>query len=81
MKVAIRWIGSHLAGLSWEALRSFLRTLLVFALAGIVLPSVSYWFLRDYYWVYGGIAVAVALIESVTHAYIRVQRPSSHGGR
>jgi hypothetical protein len=66
VKVDIRWIGSHLAGLAWVALRSFLRTLLIFAVAGIALASVSYWFLRDQPWVYGGIAVAVALIESVT---------------
>jgi hypothetical protein len=66
VKVDIRWLGTHLAGLAWVALRSFLSTLLVFTVAGIVLAGVSYWFLRDQHWVYRGIAVAVALIESVT---------------
>ena len=44
VKVDIRWIGRHLAGLAWVALRSFLRRLLVLAVGWIVLPSVSYRF-------------------------------------
>jgi len=44
VNVDIRWNGSHRAGLAWVALRSFLRTLRVFALAGIVRAGVSYRF-------------------------------------
>jgi hypothetical protein len=58
--------GGHLASLAWVALRSFVATLLVFTLAGGVLAGLSYYFLSEHHVVYGAIAVAVALIESVT---------------
>ena len=66
MKVDIRSLGSHLASLAWVALRSFMATLLVLTLAGGMLAGLSYYFLREHHWVYGAIAAAIALIESVT---------------
>jgi hypothetical protein len=65
VKVDIRAIGVHLAKLAWVAIRSFVGTLFVFTLAGIVLAGLSYYFLREKEWFYGVIAVVVALIESV----------------
>ncbi len=65
MKVDIRAIGVHLAKLAWVAIRSFVGTLFVFTLAGVVLAGLSYFFLRADHWLYGVIAVVVALIESV----------------
>jgi hypothetical protein len=66
VKIDIRSLGSHLAGLAWVALRSFVATVLVLTLAGGILAGLSYYFLREHHWVYGAIAAAVALIESVT---------------
>lgn len=63
--VDVRSIGSQLASLAWVALRTFLSTLLVLTLTGVVLAALSYYFLRDQHWIYGAIAVVVALIESV----------------
>lgn len=65
MEVDVRSVGGHLAGLAWVALRSFLGTVLVLTLAGIVLAGLSYYFLREHHRLYGMIAVAVALAESV----------------
>jgi hypothetical protein len=65
VKVDIRAIGVHLAKLAWVAVRTFAGTLFVFTLAGIVLAGLSYYFLREQEWIYGVIAVLVALIESV----------------
>jgi hypothetical protein len=70
VKVDVRSIGSHLASLAWVALRSFLGTMFVLALAGVVLAGLSYYFLRQYPWFYGVIAVTVALIESVTTGFV-----------
>lgn len=70
VKVDVRSVGSHLASLAWVALRSFLATVLVLTLAGVVLAGLSYYFLREHHWIYGVIAVAVALIESVTTGFV-----------
>ncbi len=70
MQVEIRSIGSHLASLAWVGLRSFVGTVLVLTLAGFVLAGLSYYFLRGHHWIYGVIAVAVALIEAVTAGFV-----------
>src|SRR5262245_61968717 len=70
VKVDVRSVGSHLASLAWVALRSFMGTVVVLTLAGIVLAGLSYYFLREHHWIYGVIAVVVALIESVTAGVI-----------
>jgi hypothetical protein len=59
-----------LASLAWVALRSFLGTVVVLTLAGVVLAGLSYYVLREHHWIYGVIAVAVTLIESVTTGVI-----------
>jgi hypothetical protein len=66
VKVDIRSPVSHLASLAGVALRSFVSTLLALTLAGVVLAGLSYYFLREHHRVYGAIAAAVALTESVT---------------
>jgi len=70
VKVDVRSVATHSASLAWVALRSFMGTLVVLTLAGIVLAGLSYYFLREHHWIYGVIAVAVALIESVTTGFI-----------
>lgn len=66
MKVDVRSIGGHLAGLSWVALRSFAATLFALTAAGVVLAGLSYFFLRGHHWLYGVVAAVVALVEAVT---------------
>ncbi|MHB1034771.1 MAG: hypothetical protein ACYC35_09460 [Pirellulales bacterium] len=66
MKALARSAGGRLASLAWVALRSFAGTLCVVTLAGIVLAGLSYYFLREYHWMYGLLAVALALVEAVT---------------
>ncbi|MBN9522190.1 hypothetical protein J0H58_27340 [bacterium] len=65
MKGDIRSVGSHLAGLARVALRSFAATVFVVTSVGVVLAGLSYYVLRDEHWVYGAIAVTIALVESV----------------
>ncbi len=66
MKVDVRAVGTVLAKLAWVALRSFVGTVCVLTIAGIALAALSYYWLRDYAWWYGVIAVAVVLVESVS---------------
>src|SRR5262245_41015553 len=66
MKVDVGSIGRHLASLAWVALRSFVGTVLVFTLVGVVLAGLSYYVLREHHWIYGVTAVALALLEAVT---------------
>jgi len=70
VKVDVRSVGSQLASLAWVALRSFVGTIFVLTLAGVVLAGLSYYFLRDYHWLYGVVAFALALIESVTTGFV-----------
>ncbi|MBM4072311.1 MAG: hypothetical protein FJ271_25795 [Planctomycetes bacterium] len=70
VKVDFRLFGGQIASLAWVALRSFLGTLLVMALAGTVLAGLSYYFLRDTYWLYGVIAAMVAFIESLAAGFV-----------
>ncbi|VTT97465.1 Uncharacterized protein OS=Sorangium cellulosum (strain So ce56) GN=sce2879 PE=4 SV=1 [Gemmataceae bacterium] len=65
MKIDVRSLSTHLAGLAWVAVRSFVATVIGFTLAGVVLAGVSHHFLSDHHWVYGAIAVTAALAESV----------------
>jgi hypothetical protein len=70
MKLNARSIGKHLASLAWVALRSFLGTVIVLAIAGVVLAAMSYYFLREQDWLYRGIAVVVALVEAMVTGII-----------
>jgi hypothetical protein len=56
----------HLATLALVALRAFANTLLLLALAGVVLAGVSYYALSDYHWFYAVIAAVVAVLESLS---------------
>jgi hypothetical protein len=69
-KVDVRDIGRHLASLAWVALRSFVGTMLVLTLAGFVLAGLSYYFVSENDWAYRVVAVALALIESVTVGFV-----------
>ncbi len=66
MRIDVRSIGGHVATLVWMALRSFAATVLVLTLSGVALASLSYYFLREHSWWYGALAVALAIVESVT---------------
>lgn len=70
MKADVRSIGSHLGSLAGVALRSFVGTIFVVTLAGIVLAGLSCYFLREHHWLYGLIAIVAALIESVTTGFV-----------
>jgi hypothetical protein len=63
--IDVRAIGSHLTSTAWVAQKTFFGTLFLAFLAGVVLAVASYYFLRDLHWVYGLIAVAAALVESL----------------
>ena len=69
MNADIRSIVSQLAGLTWIGLRSFLVTLFLLTLAGIVLAGVSFFFLNHYHWYYGLIGASIALTEAVTTGF------------
>jgi hypothetical protein len=56
--------------LAWVALRSFVVTIFLLTLVGGALAGLSYYFLREYHWSYGLIAVALVLIESVTAGFV-----------
>jgi len=64
VKVDLRAAGGHLASLAWVAGGSFSGTLLIATSAGVVLAGLSYFFLREYHWSYGVLAIAAALVES-----------------
>lgn len=66
METSLRSLSKHVASLTWVVLRSFVLTVLALTLLGGVLAGVSYFFLRDYPWYYGGIAAVAAIIESLT---------------
>jgi hypothetical protein len=70
VKFDVRSIGNHLASLAWVAMRSFVGTVLVLTLVGVVLAGLSYCFLPEYHWIYGAIAIVVTLIESVTTGFV-----------
>ena len=70
VKVDVRDIGRHLASLAWVALRSFVGTMLVLTLAGFILAGLSYYFVCEDDWLYRVVAVALALIESVTIGFV-----------
>jgi hypothetical protein len=70
VQLELRSLGSHLASLAWVAARSFMATLIVFTLAGGVLAGLSYYFLREHHWLYGVIAAAVAMVESVITGFV-----------
>jgi hypothetical protein len=70
VKEEARSVGSHLASLSWVAIRSFAGTVFALTLAGVVLAILSYAFLGRYHWSYGVIAAALALVESVTLGFV-----------
>lgn len=61
----MRGIVGEVAGLLGVALRSWLCTLLLMLLLGVVLAGASYYLLAGLHWAYAGIAAAVALIECV----------------
>jgi hypothetical protein len=58
--------GKQLQGVVWIALRTFISTVVVLTFSGIILAGLSWFFLREHHWIYGTIAVLVALVESVT---------------
>ena len=58
-------IRNHLPGLALRAVRCFLGTFLFTIVAGIVLASISYYFIREHSFGYALLAAALALIESV----------------
>lgn len=62
MKVDLRAVGRHAAGMAWVAVKAFAGTLGLLTLAGCVLAGVSYYFLRDNP-VYAAIGAAVAVVE------------------
>jgi hypothetical protein len=66
VKVDVRSIGNQLASLAWVALRSFVGTVLILTLSGVVLAGLSYTVLREHHWIYGVIAAAMAFVESAT---------------
>lgn len=70
MKIDVRSIGTHLASLAWVALRFYVGTIFVLTLEGVVLASLSYYFLREYHWFYGVMAAAIALLESVIIGFV-----------
>ncbi len=59
-------IRGHFATLVLVALRSFATTLLMLALAGVVLAGVSYYALREHHWLYAAIAAVVAMMEALS---------------
>ncbi len=61
----LRSLAGHLASLAWVAVRTFLTTLFLLSLAGIVLAGLSYYFLRNEHWLWGVGWVALALVEAV----------------
>jgi hypothetical protein len=69
-KVDVREIGGQLASLTWVALRSFVGTMLILMLGGVILAGLSYYFVSKYDWAYGVMAAVLALVESVTIAIV-----------
>ncbi|MBI3821642.1 MAG: hypothetical protein HY289_03070 [Planctomycetes bacterium] len=65
VRVDVRVLATHLAGLAWVAVRSFVGTVTVLILEGIVLATASWYVLGQYWWVYGLMAAFVALVEAV----------------
>ncbi len=66
MNVDTLSLGKHLTSLAWVAFRSFVGTLCLATLGGVVLAGLSCYFLREHPWFYGVLAAALALGESVT---------------
>src|SRR4051812_36750670 len=60
----LRSLTGSIVGLAGVAFRSFLTTLLLVLVFGIILAGASYYFLRDHP-LYGVLAVVVALAESL----------------
>jgi hypothetical protein len=65
----IHSVTSHVVGLARAVLRSFVVTVFVVALFGLVLAGLSFFFLREQPRVYGAAAVAVAIIESLVAGF------------
>lgn len=65
MQFDIRAIGGHATKLTWNALRSFLGTLLIVVAFGLALSGMSYYFLSGTHWPYRVSASVLVLVESV----------------
>jgi hypothetical protein len=65
VKVDIRAIGGHATRLTWQAVRSFVGTLLLVTLLGGALTAPTYFFLADQTWQYRVGLSVLMLIESV----------------
>lgn len=61
---SLRTIGSHVAGLAWVAVKSFVGTVLVLTLAGFVLAAIAYYFLADSFW-WGIVVAVIAVFEGI----------------
>jgi hypothetical protein len=66
MKVKVASVAGHLAALVWVALRTFVVTLCLLALAGLVLAGLSWFFLRDAHWAWGAGAAVAAVVALQT---------------
>lgn len=64
MKVDLRAVGRHIAGMAWVAAKSFAGTLALLTLAGCVLAGVSYFFLRNER-VFAIVGAIVAVVEGI----------------
>jgi hypothetical protein len=64
-----RTLAGHVAALAWVAFRSFVGTVFVLFLAGIVLAGLSYHYLSDRP-LYAGIAAVLAVVESVAAGFM-----------
>lgn len=66
LDIDVRSITGRIGQLAWIGVRSFVTTLALMSLAGVVLAALSYWWLADLHWIYGTIGALVAVVESVS---------------
>lgn len=65
MKIDFRSLGNQLTNLSWLAVRTFVATVLLLLLLGIVLAGCAAYVLRDQQWYYSTLAVTVILMQAL----------------
>jgi hypothetical protein len=65
VSIDIRSFGSNLAASAGVAQRTFFGTVFAAVLGGLALSALSYIALREQHWVYGTLAVALAMVEAL----------------
>ena len=65
MNIDLSSLGKTIAAVTGVAIRAFIATFIVFAIAGVILAAASGYVLRAQPWFYGAAGIAVALVESV----------------